>query len=225
MIAWWDALSQVERFFAIIAIPSTLLLFVQTILLIFGMTGHSGDAEHDVHGGDTHDFHDHHIDLHHDGDAYEAHIEDGHGEHVESVHEAPDAGLRLFTVRGFVAFFSVFGWTGLAMLRGGIAPGISIGTGVIGGLAAMVGIALIFKLFLKLQQDGTADISYALGRSGTVYLTVPASRASKGKITVIVGDQLMELDAVTDNATAIKTGEEITVVGFSGSNTLVVRPK
>ena len=48
MQAWWDALDILGKAFALIAIPSTLILVIQTILMFIGM-GNDGDAD----GADT----------------------------------------------------------------------------------------------------------------------------------------------------------------------------
>ena len=44
MIAWFESLTAIERFFAYVAIPSTLVLAIQTILLIFGLAGGGGGS-------------------------------------------------------------------------------------------------------------------------------------------------------------------------------------
>ena len=36
MIAWWESLQAIQQVFYIIAIPATLVLILQTILLLFG---------------------------------------------------------------------------------------------------------------------------------------------------------------------------------------------
>ena len=53
MIAWWNDLSIVQQVFYLIAIPSTVILLIQTILLLFGF-GHDSEADvdHDVDAGD-----------------------------------------------------------------------------------------------------------------------------------------------------------------------------
>ena len=44
MMEWWNALPLIEQVFYIIAIPSTLILLLQTILLLFGVGGgHDAD--------------------------------------------------------------------------------------------------------------------------------------------------------------------------------------
>ena len=62
-----------------------------------------------------------------------------------------DLELRIFTLRGFVAFFAIFGWSGLSMLRNGIQPALSIILAFLLGVIAMVITALITRSFLRLQ--------------------------------------------------------------------------
>ncbi len=45
MIAWWNNLDTVQQIFALIAIPSTLIMVVQTVMLVIGM---ANDADLDV---------------------------------------------------------------------------------------------------------------------------------------------------------------------------------
>ena len=49
MQAWWDALDLLGKVFALIAIPSTLILIVQTVLMFIGIGGEDGlDADIDI---------------------------------------------------------------------------------------------------------------------------------------------------------------------------------
>lgn len=220
MVDWWNTLTALERCFAYIAIPATLILAIQTLLLLFGL-GHDSDGDSgDVHwGGEG-------IDLDGDGipDGYDM---DGDGlidspPDDVSGHEITDAGLRIFTVRGFVAFFSVFGWCGLALLKAGTNSVAAALISLCLGLAAMLAIALILHFALRLQADGTLNLRNALGACGNVYLTIPPARQGVGKVTAVVQEQLGEFDAVTDDAEAITTGCEVVVVGITGKSTLVV---
>jgi len=213
MIAWWDSLTTLECIFAYAAIPSTVLLLVQTLLLMTGMVGqHDSDVDMD---SDTSGLGDSSgvegVDL--DGDG----VPDSHESH--SVH---DAGLRIITVRGLVAFFAVGGWTGLVMSRGETAALLSSFGAVLAGMVAMVVMAVLLRLALRLQSDGSMDLRNAVGATGTVYLTVPPGRNAKGKVSVFIQSQLRELDAVTDHESAIKSGAAIQVVDVINGNTLVV---
>ena len=45
MITWWTSLDLAQQIFACIAIPSTLILLIQTILLLIGLGGGDGDVD------------------------------------------------------------------------------------------------------------------------------------------------------------------------------------
>lgn len=200
MIEWWDSLTQLERVFAAVAIPSTIILLLQTVLLLFGLGGdHDGDMSVETDHDTMDNTHDH-------------------------THHSQDSGLRIFTVRGFVAFFSVFGWAGIVFLRSGMSIPFSVIVSLLLGVLAMVFIAVALVGFLKLQSDGTTDIHTAIGLSGTVYISIPPSRSGTGKITALVSGSWGEFDACTDCERKINTDEAVLIVAVSGGNTLVVMP-
>ena len=61
---WWEGLTLLQQCFAVVAIPATVILLLQTVLLLFGMGGH--DADHGEVDTD-HDFdHDMDHELDHD---------------------------------------------------------------------------------------------------------------------------------------------------------------
>lgn len=135
------------------------------------------------------------------------------------------SGLHLFTLQGLVAFFAVFGWSGLLMLKSGMLPVASVILAIVFGIIAMVLIAAAMRAMMKLQSDGTLDIRNALGKSGTVYLPIHEKRSAAGKVSLMVQSRLVEMDAVTDGDETIPTGAEVTVVGISNGNTLIVVKK
>ena len=230
MNAWWASLTWLEKIFAYVAFPSTLLLILQTLMLLFGLGNDSdGDADADVDlDGDgvpdlDADFDaDADVDTDFDTDTDADADADGDGDADAGGDSGLFAGLKLFTLRGIVAFLAVCGWGGLWLLRMGMHPIFAVFLAIAMGFWAMLLMALFLRVALKLQDDGTLDFRNALGAAGTVYLTIPARRAGEGKVHVIVQDQLRELEAVTDDSSPIPTGTEIVVVGLSGGNTLVV---
>ena len=212
MTVWWTSLTLLGQIFAIMAIPATIILVLQTVLLMFGLGGgHDADAggleaghDFDVHTGD-----------HDAGGDHDMH--DGHG------HEGGDAaGLRLFTVRGFVAFFSIGGWAGIASLDYGAPPMLSVAIAVIGGLAAMLLTALIIKWSLKLQSSGNIDMQNATGKTGEVYTPIPPNMQGRGKVFVTVQERFVDVDAVTDSDEKLPTGARVTVKSVTPDNVLVV---
>ena len=200
MTVWWNSLSDIQQIFAYMAIPATVILALQTILLMFGAgNGHDGDGDCDC---------DAETDL--DGD-------------ISTHHD--DGGLRIFTVRAFVAFFTVFGWCGIALTENNVNIGISIFISAISGFLMMLLIAYIFKMAMKLQSEGNLDSKNAVGKSGTVYLSIPEKRSGRGKVMVTVQERLTEMEAVTDCDYKLKTGTEITVISVSNQGVVSVIPK
>lgn len=212
MFEWWSALSGTAQIFYCFAVPATLVLLVQTVMLFLGL---GDDAEFDAPDLDGAD------DLSLD-------VNDGvFGD--DSVFDPGDAdgldGLRIFTVRGIVAFFVVFGWVGVVMQAAEAALWLTLLIATVSGFAMMVLIAFLFNMVLKLRSDGNADNRNAIGTAGKVQLTVPASRKGEGKVHVMLQGSYVERDAVTDESEPIPTGAEIVVIGVSGQTTLVVRKK
>lgn len=219
MNAWLEGLSALEYAALLVAVPATLVMLIQTILLLFGIHNES-DADGGFDDGD--------MDLDGDLDAGgDGEIDDGVVEADEGEDGGPGllAGLRVLTLRGVVAFLAIFGWGTLWLLRIGLHPVIALFFGVAMGIWAMILVAVLLRLALQLQEDGTVDIRNTLGLSGTVYLTVPAARQGEGKVHLVVQSQLREFQAVTDEPQSIPTGTQIRVMGVSDRDTLVIEPK
>jgi len=201
MFEWWESLGDVGRIFACVAIPSTVILFLQTILMLIGIGGGSLDSDDADTGIDT--------ELDNDGD----------------VDTELDGGLRLFSFRGIIAFLTVLGWVGILGVRFEWSLPVIIISSLVSGFVAMIAIALLFRLIFALQADGTEDLRHALGVAGTVYLRIPPSREGRGKVNIMLDGRLVEKDAVTDEAEMLNYGEQIVVVGISGGTELIVRKK
>ena len=211
MVTWFESLTNIERIFASVAIPGSLIMLIQTILLLLGLGG-SGEADvpSDVSGiGET------------AGELSSGSVESD----MSSLGDPGQSGLRLFTIRGVVAFLAVFGWTGLSISRNGGSNGVSMVVSILAGLAVLVLMAYMMRGIMKLQESGNIDERVAIGCSGNVYLKIPPSRTGKGKVTILIQNRLLEFDAVTDSADIIPTGHEIVVVDISGRSTMVVEAK
>lgn len=188
MVNWWNSLPLSQQIFAAVAIPATLVMLVQALLLLIGVG----------------------IDADVDGDG------------------VPDAGLDhdglgLISIRGIVAFFSVGGWAGFVADAGGLPIPVSTLIALTAGTLSLVGIAIIFRSFYKLQGSGNLNIENAVGKTGKVYLPIPPKGQGTGKINLLLQERLTELDAVNDGATTLATGESVTVISVADSETVVVR--
>ncbi len=201
--------------FYCIAIPSTLLLLIQTVLMFIGF-GEDADSIDDV-GMDS---------MPEDVDLPDV----GEGVFGEnSLSEVQDIfgmeGLRVFTIRGLIAFFVVFGWVGIVMQGADISLWITIPVAAVCGLAMMFALAFLVRGVMQLRSDGNTDNRNAVGIAGKVHLTVPPSRSGEGKVHVMLQGAYVERNAVTDSEEPIPTGSEVIVVGVSGQTDLVVKKK
>lgn len=221
IIDWWNALSGAAQVFYCIAIPSTLVLLIQTVLMFIGIgdetDGFGDGGVDDVGEAVPEDIPD--IDL----DPTEGVFgEDA----VSDVHDLVGLeGLRIFTLRGIIAFFVTFGWVGVVMEAAGAELWLNIIISFVCGFVMMLVLAWLFRAVMKLRSDGNADNRNAVGTAGKVYLTIPPSRSGEGKVQVMLQGSYVERNAVTDDTDAIPTGSEIIVVGVSGQTDLVVRRK
>ena len=207
LFEWWNTLDLALQVFYCIAIPSTLVLVIQTVLMFIGLDD-GADGDFDI-------------------DAPDAELDGGVCDECGS--DIPDASgiesLHIFTVRGIIAFLVAFGWVGVVMRSSGIGLGITIPVAFICALAVMMAIAYLFKAVMKLKSNGVADNRNAVGSAGRVYLNVPPSRSGEGKVNIMLQGTYVERNAVTDENEPIPTGCEIIVVGLSGQTNLVVKRK
>ena len=217
---WWAGLNLLQQSFVVVAIPATVVLFLQTLLLLFGL-----GSSHDVDHGVDHDFdHDLSHDFDHDSDAVAGHdaAHEFHDTPHDGAHHA--AGLRIFTVRGIVAFFAVGGWLGIVLGETGLPTAAVLLISLAGGTAALVGIALLLRWSLSLQDQGNLDLRNAIGKTAQVYIPIPADGASAGKVNLVLQERFVELPAVTQAHCVLRTDQMVKVTGIINQNTLLVKP-
>jgi hypothetical protein len=193
-----NSLSLFERILFVLSVSSTIILVIQTILAFLGM----GDDDFTESAG---------------GDVSDGETSDGDGSDAFDTQ-----GLRLFTVRGIVAFLMVGSWVGFIASRAGISEFMVVVFALVSGSASLFGMAKLMQVLMGLHQDGTLKINNALGQTGTVYIRIPGAEKGVGKVNVTVQERLCEFDAVTENGEGIKTGELVYVTDIRAGNVLVV---
>lgn len=228
MLEWWNSLTILQQVLAYIAVPATLLLLIQTVLILIGI-GHDGAG---ISSSDTSG-----LDLNSDlgggvdgADSFDMGDLDDMGNlahHNHGIDDGSSVGdfstMRLFTLQGVVAFLAVFGWSSIAMLSYKIHPAIAIIVGLVLGFGAMYLVAKIIQLSGKLTQSGTLNMNNLLGASGNVYVVIPAKGDGQGKVNISLSERYLEFFAVSDCEASLKTGTEIRVVDIRG-DVLVVEP-
>ncbi|WDV45886.1 hypothetical protein PV797_20715 [Clostridiaceae bacterium M8S5] len=192
-----------KQLFFYVAIPSTLVLIIQTVITILGL---SLDSDFDIDSDVDLD-----TDIDFDTDA------DFDTSAISSLH-----GLRFFSIRGLLAFFTVFGWVGVSLCNTSLPRLVIIFIALLCGLISMFIIALLFLWITRLQSNGLLNLKNALGKTCEIYLTIPANRNGMGKINVMIQDRYVEFDAVTDDNENISTGSQARVIDISGNNILVI---
>ncbi|HLA85806.1 MAG TPA: hypothetical protein VJL29_13530 [Thermoguttaceae bacterium] len=204
--------------FVVCAALGGAVMVVQFVLALVGFGAHAldfdvpGDLDVDA-GADAHFGGDFHADAGmHDSGLPE------HAHHLDS--------SWLFTVISFrtvVAALAFFGLAGLAAQSAEIATLPTLAIAAAAGLAAMFGVYWIMRGLMSLRAEGTAHITGTVGRTGTVYTTIPAEAVGTGKIQVNLQGRTMEYLAVTPGH-LLKPGTKIIVGAVISSDTLEVEP-
>ena len=137
--------------------------------------------------------------------------DDGHGD-----------ATQFFTLRNMIAFFTMFGWSGLAAYKSGIS---NVWVTVIAVASGCLMVYLLYFLMQKagkLKQSGTLQMKNAVSQIGETYLRIPAQRGGIGKVQLQVQGRFMELEAMTDDTEDIATGRPIKVVSTLNERILLV---
>jgi hypothetical protein len=132
------------------------------------------------------------------------------------------AGFQFFTLKNLVAFFTIFGWSGIASINAGNSKTITILISLACGLIMMAIMASLFYYISKLVSSGTLKMENALHAIGEVYLTVGANRSSIGKVQIKVQGALRELEALTDSEKDLTQGNVVKVVEVTKNGILII---
>ena len=221
MTAWWMGISTLEKVFFCIAAPATAVLILQTVALIFGF-GEQGTLDSDVSGIGDADLGG--LDAADGMDALDSIDADGADLDLPDSGDDPGlgGGLRLFSIRGLITFFTCLGWGGVAALEMGASPALALVIAVALGAAALVLMAKMVQAFLRLQQSGNDDPRKAIGLYGEVYLSIPPRGEGAGKVSLNLGNGVKEFGAITDAAERIPTGAQVRVTDLARDGVFVV---
>lgn len=134
-------------------------------------------------------------------------------------------GFQFFTFKNTVAFFAVFGWSGISSLDAGNSNSTTIIISIACGLVMMTIMATLMYYMRKLNDSGTLKMNNAVGAIGEVYLTVGANRSSIGKVQVKVQGALRDLEALTDHDNDLIQGNVIKVIEVTNNGILIIEPQ
>ncbi|MBN1340869.1 MAG: hypothetical protein JXA03_16190 [Bacteroidales bacterium] len=214
MSEWWASLDSFEVVFWYIAIPFSVILIIQMVLTFAGM----GGSDSDIGGGET------------DVSGLDLETEPG-ADITESMDTSSasdtvvdmDPSFHFFTIRNFIAFFTLFGWGGIAAWNEGASRPLTIIIAVAAGLFAMVIITTLFYFISKLQDSGGGlRVETALHQTGNVYIPIKAKGGNVGQVQIPIQGSIREMQAITRADEDLKTGTVVKVVGIVSNSILVV---
>ena len=132
-----------------------------------------------------------------------------------------DASFKALTFQGIMAFMMFFGLAGLYVLKSDGGASMSVLAGAVAGGISMYSTGKLFELFVTLQQDGTTELSEAIGSKGQTYLRI--ANNGVGQVTVDVNGAQRTYNAKSEDDAEIGTGEFIEVVDVIGEVLVVKR--
>ena len=219
MIAWWDSLDPTVKILYFIAIPSTLVFVIQTVMAFLGgIEGGEGVAYSDTSGLDLDGGFDG-PDLSEMPDAMD--IDDVH--FGDGGNPADFSIMRMFTLQGIITFLMVTGWSAIASISAGAKPSLSIIVGVVLGVVAMYAVAKLIHASRRLTENGTLDVRNAIGANVKVYIPIPEQGHGEGKVTLYVQGRYAECDAVTTEPELLRTGTTVRIVDVRNGVLVVER--
>ena len=139
-----------------------------------------------------------------------------------SVDSDSGVGFQFISLKNFVAFFTVFGWVGLACVYGDMASWSTVLISIISGITMMLIMASIYYFMGRLTETGTLNMKTAVGKTATVYLFIPERRKALGKVQLNI-QGYRTLDAMTDDDEMIPTGSIVQVVDILNDEILLVK--
>ncbi|MGD9556918.1 MAG: hypothetical protein AB7V25_07875 [Mangrovibacterium sp.] len=140
-----------------------------------------------------------------------------------SLADGDSISFQFLSLKNIVAFFTMFGWSGLGFYHAGLPVWLVIFLSSLCGFLMVVAMAALFYFMSRLAETGTLKLQNAIGKSGEVYLAIPACRKGMGKVQLVVQGSFQTLDAVTDDEEPISTSSLIEVIGLVGDQVLLVR--
>jgi hypothetical protein len=129
------------------------------------------------------------------------------------------------SLRAITSAVMLFGLCGMFATSSGRGVGNSLGLALLGGVGGLVLVAQLMKMLHGLAEEGNVRIERSVGKSASVYLTVPGNRANAGKIQLRLQNRTVEYQAITAHPDPLPTGACVKVVAVVNSDTVEVSPE
>jgi membrane protein implicated in regulation of membrane protease activity len=133
-----------------------------------------------------------------------------------------DGSIGFFSLRSIVGFFVGFGWAGVIAYKAGWGVAGATGAAFATGAVMMGAIYLIIRMLYTQRSSGNIRMENAVGKTGRVYLSVPAEGATGGQVQITFQGQLQTLPALTRSGEPIPSGTAVIVRNIIPPDTLLV---
>jgi hypothetical protein len=117
----------------------------------------------------------------------------------------------------------LLGLGGLAAAQTPLTPPWVFAVALATGTGALFLVAWEMRSLARLHAEGTARVERALGKVGTVYLTVPGNKAGVGKVHLNLQNRTVEYQALTAGG-ELPTGSKAVVVAVIAPDTVEIAP-
>ena len=135
-----------------------------------------------------------------------------------------DSAFSMFSLLSILAFFMGAGWMGLTCrVDWGLNSMVSALAATGFGLALMLMASGLMAFARSLNRTVDYDLNTAVGKSASVYMSIPERGDGRGKIKVTVSGRLKMMDAIS-NGPAIGEFKSVRVVSVRDDGTFVVEP-
>jgi hypothetical protein len=131
--------------------------------------------------------------------------------------------LNFLSIRALAGFLTFFGLVGLGGESSGWHTGVHVTAAFLAGASVMVLVAIIMRIFRRMQSSGNVQPADAVGLNAKVYLKIPAERSGKGKITVSLQGRSVEFGATTAGE-ELPSGSECRILRMTTDDTFEVGP-
>lgn len=135
-----------------------------------------------------------------------------------------NSGFQFFKLKNCLAFFTIFGWVGIASMYQGYGFVMSLIIAFISGIVMMLVMTALFYYVKKMTEGGTVEYKNELNSKGEVQSDVGRKRSKIGRVQINIQGNTREMDAVTDFEHDIAKGTLIQVESVTESGVLIIKP-
>jgi len=198
MMEWWAGLTGLNQFFYGAAFVFSAFFIWQLVMAIIGLGGQEDVTSH--------------VDsMDHSG-----------VDHTATADAADTVvAFKLIGVRSVLAFLTLFFWAASLYFKAYSLSVVMLISCAWGGVAMLL-VAWIFHIVMKMTETGNLRMGTAVGVAGTVYMNIPEQGI--GEIRVMASGVMTHVRARTRDGAALKAGSKVRVTKMLDAGTLEVIP-